>query len=1285
VSFMPRCPAHTVYVSTKEKLSLKQSRVTALLGDREIEITHRHQIGELMAEFGWNGTCRVESRLGESSPRVLQLDDRIVAGHLPENAAMWRMRQVQEGAALTDVGGPKQLAETLFGVSSKQLGKVSYASIAAGRGHSVAMLSAACRSRAGEPLLSVDALVSILDATQNQPASGLFIAQDPKEWKTLGLLLEGLDESVREQVLQGLLTRLPDGVTPALATKWAADDERARWLLEQGDWGIVHAVLKERNGSDPEGWKGARALRSRDIIGACERRDRAALRVALQHDELRELALKAYVSSTHTMLSNNGAGDIMWDQLFEHAPAAAMSLVSQARQTGSWPIVESLVDHLDAVCEQDPLAAVALANRALDLLIADQENGEDREIATFSVFGAVIDVATRLPTSTPALVDRLLGVQTVDADLGWRLRSSLASSMAGLSAFSDIEAESLYREIVDNWSGPTLENPAASALSGIIASREDLGVRLLVEATAKGVLSDRDLSELLSRLGDEAPSALATAGSTLVLSSDPAVQQAAVLALRDVHRVTPELTEALAHAILSPSEQVRAATIQQAAAWLGQDSSMLALVQAGMNDSSPQVQKAALNQAGRIFAVDQSAAASMFEQALSSNSNLALEAAQTLPVFLPFSSALQEKHTALLQIALEHPSPEVRSAGFDTVASLLRDTLSSEGGHGATAKLVATAARDEASHVRAKAVLMLPTLRQHDPDLAEALYAEALSDSDAQVAAAVFRTLGKVSRVDVSDVRAKFTAALAPALGTEEQERVDDLAARMPVFETALDELGLFAAVAPSEAFATWKNLLDDVTLYQDISFHTAERLVKRTEVLLNSDALNPRDVVSALVQSDSWHSREAAAKQFSVIAGAPADVAFEALATLLGDDSIAVAHPAAISQAAPLFRQDPQRALSVLGDRALEPEIASALIRVLPDLGNSNEAVVKALIKNADAVEVARAIPTLIERAPDVAVQALSRLIEEPRQLFGLEDAVARVAYAHPSEVSAMITKVSTSRYYNEALCEAVDTAIMDLISDGKGESAVELVQAAALTLHADDPSFFVASHAVALLNTHPAQAKEMLVQAAASAPGANTVVRFLPRLAERHPDVVADALAAATTSGAMLDPEHTLDLAANGFAITDPTLTDVINAWRAVRSDVDAAQEWPKVRNHVELLGLAARFSYEPEVLEVLDAQPCSALARPLTTRVIKSRTELERNAADMGNCTRGYAQALQNGDVMMAFRDANGRPVINAHLTPGPSGWVVSQVNSQDNSGGDDCAAVEDWLKNHLEALA
>ena len=167
--------------------------------------------------------------------------------------------------------------------------------------------------------------------------------------------------------------------------------------------------------------------------------------------------------------------------------------------------------------------------------------------------------------------------------------------------------------------------------------------------------------------------------------------------------------------------------------------------------------------------------------------------------------------------------------------------------------------------------------------------------------------------------------------------------------------------------------------------------------------------------------------------------------------------------------------------------------------------------------------------------------------------------------------------------------------------------------------------------------------------------------------------------------DPETLVALASVGVEIPDPIPGLVIDALRAGRTSSEAAAELPQVTSARQLLNLAQRFEYDSTTLEALDGRPVEVGGAPYTTRLIRSLTELERNADDMHNCTAGYAKWLRRGDMMIAILGEDGRPRFNAHIRMKPEGAEIGEVSGvRNNTLPEDELTLTGALKAMLKQL-
>lgn len=282
-----RCRATSLYLSPDRKVSLLTTQVYALIGDKRLRITDRRQVAELMQAYGWNGTVEVHTKDGIE---VVVIDPRLASGHLPANAAWWRMRQVIDGASADKVGGPRQLAEVLFGHHDKQLGKAAMAALRDGRGFPVAVLSATADVLG----LSPDELTTLLRQVIASPLATWWQPTDPRELQAVVDVLAEVAPQYRLRVVTEFLTSLPAGTVRSLAREWHDNDALATLLVSHASWDVVYDLLRARSASGlPLDY--ADILRSRSVVGMCALLEVAALSAALLIPELAPAAAQAYL------------------------------------------------------------------------------------------------------------------------------------------------------------------------------------------------------------------------------------------------------------------------------------------------------------------------------------------------------------------------------------------------------------------------------------------------------------------------------------------------------------------------------------------------------------------------------------------------------------------------------------------------------------------------------------------------------------------------------------------------------------------------------------------------------------------------------------------------------------------------------------------------------------------------------------------------------------------------------------------------------------------------------
>ena len=317
---MSRCRKTTLYLSPDLKVPLSTHTVTALIGADSVRITHRAQILKLEETYGWDGTCEVV--FPDGTTRRYSIDSRIAYGHLPRRAANWRIRQISGGASLLEVGGPRQLAETLFGLSSPALGRAAHQACGRGDAPLVAALSGAMLAemppgeagRGGgqrERLLDAQQITRRLLESRDGRRHRLYAAADPQDWQALGTLVAAAPAKHRRSMLLDMLDTLPPGLGKSAAAEWAKDRELREWIVEQGSWdavqGCLEAVEKLDGQIDPEdaaAWE--KTLRARGIIAACVVDDHAALEILKHLPGLHAIAGQACLADLAAALSEEG-------------------------------------------------------------------------------------------------------------------------------------------------------------------------------------------------------------------------------------------------------------------------------------------------------------------------------------------------------------------------------------------------------------------------------------------------------------------------------------------------------------------------------------------------------------------------------------------------------------------------------------------------------------------------------------------------------------------------------------------------------------------------------------------------------------------------------------------------------------------------------------------------------------------------------------------------------------------------------------------------------------------
>lgn len=464
------CESGTLYVSTSKKISFKQFLVSAVIGDEEIELTHRRQIAELIERHGWDGTCRVVPRTGGDG-ETIRIDERIAYGHLPENAAYWRVKQVVEGATLDAVGGARQFSDVLFGVSSKPLGKAAYDAIQDGRAAEVSLfagLLAAGAGGDGAVLLEPDVIARMLREDTGGLMQGVYRVMDPQDVDAGRRVFERLAPEVREGVLRELMSGLPGGFTPRLASMWAKDPSRRGILIEQGSWEIVRATLERvvLDGANTEEF--AKVLRGRSILGACRMGEDEAIEAAMMIPSLRVQAgeaaadfVKARLESTDPDVRREALSACWW--IAAANPDAAAQLLATGLRDSDENVRSAAVSGTRRLAHIEGSRAVELLNVACE---------DPSEVVRMAVAHSVHHLVKTASDEAVRLVERLredssAGVRTVAIESIGELVTAQPLRTA------ELVAESVRDAGVASWSLPAFARSAPELATPLV--REGLG------------------------------------------------------------------------------------------------------------------------------------------------------------------------------------------------------------------------------------------------------------------------------------------------------------------------------------------------------------------------------------------------------------------------------------------------------------------------------------------------------------------------------------------------------------------------------------------------------------------------------------------------------------------------------------------------------------------------------------------------------------------------------------------------------------------------------------------
>lgn len=262
-------------------LDLTRGAAYALIGTRRIRIEDRKHTVRLQQQYGWDGTCEIH--LGDgTAPFAADANSRAAWGHLPHDQASWRIRQITEGATQQQIGGWKQLAETLFAGGGAQLGRAAYESIRSGRARDVTILSAVSGVTGGPGgMFTQQQLLDILARLEQHPAGEALQAGTVSSWKSLGNILQHVAPEHRADILIGLATRLPEGFTTRTAYLWGQDRRLTAWACtDMKDLDMLATVLAGAKAAGDDISQYAQTLRSRGILGLCAQGRPDAYRLA---------------------------------------------------------------------------------------------------------------------------------------------------------------------------------------------------------------------------------------------------------------------------------------------------------------------------------------------------------------------------------------------------------------------------------------------------------------------------------------------------------------------------------------------------------------------------------------------------------------------------------------------------------------------------------------------------------------------------------------------------------------------------------------------------------------------------------------------------------------------------------------------------------------------------------------------------------------------------------------------------------------------------------------------
>jgi hypothetical protein len=1250
---MARCPAHTVYISTKEKLSLKQHRIIALIGNQRIEVTHRHQIAKLMEEHGWNGRCEITPRDGGSS-KTVQLDERIVAGHLPKNAAWWRMSQVKDGASLAEVGGPRQLAEALFHRASRQLGKEAYAALAANRLHDVSVIAAASTSPSGEQLLTDEEIISLLHEIASRPGADLFVGDDPQEWHALSVLLEGVDQASRVKVLRDIITQLPAGITPELAARWAQDDSRALWLVGQADWDIVSAVLQARDGSPLPGFDPVKDLRSRDIVGACERGDSDALAVAAMYPELLERAASAFATHTLNAIDNNERPVYAMRPLFLHHPELASQFAAKGCSSDDQIIRSKWLETLGDLQKHDPTTAAALATAAL-------ERGDSKALVSYlydtakcSPEVALAAIQAELATGTPKQRQALIQLAISTA----RMLPPGASPYLTQAAIAEV---------------PVMHSDDVADLIDLFASNtESLNPESLV-LLVKAVSQREDARKAIDigRLYRVSPEAASTAALASLVSSTPHERYRTLLALSQAPisgSLDPALVDSALNAASDVDSEVRIAAARLAGKLAKYDPRFVESIDALLQDPDERVRRGALNAVSELHDHNKEAAGRLLLSVVESGPQR--DRNEVVSMVGMYARHDDEMVGSIYRAACASQDPETIAIALERFPGALKPDVALE--------LVSMLATHPDNRVKALAVGSIPE-DSSDPAARALVFDQLLADSDPKVRTAAIINLG-ITPVDPDVVKTVLLDALN---GQVNGAVVLSPTAQLDLRTFALHRLDALAAADPVVALEEWSKALHDPALSQIAA--------DATEVLFGVGSISPTTILERAREAGSDVTRKATPHLLNGLATTQPELAFELLeetvSRLGAQHAGIVVLPEAIVS---LYALDQARTMAALAASDPSQDGTSLLARVLPVMVRENPELTATALEDCFAANP-RAARTALDKASTLATTSPELATLAFDLALSSDDASIR-----SSIPDALERLVRDREHVAAGVLRSVISSAPELITDDVKEAVEYRVNGAfEHNLHGVERYQDLAEVGAGLGIRVSVDATRRLLDLVDEAPDqwiptlqatlANRAgTTFRDDIIRKDPAVTQRLYSCITDAGLAVDPELSIRLAGEGCEVENPMIGELITALRAVQSGATARESLSKVSTGEELLGLASLFHYSPDLLSKLDDQPCDVLGKPLVTKVIASRAELKRNGREMGNCTNGYAPALQRGEVMLAFKDASGKPAFNAHLIPSESGWRVGEVNSVNNRGGAATDELRKWITAHIPEL-